>query len=206
MMRRLVHKLRRVSEQIQDRRLGIQTDEFHPQIDPAHPEFRGYAPTSYRDWRLIRPHVIAGPQSSFVDYGAGLGRVTILAAQLPFRCVIGVEFSADLVERATANVKRAQTFLRSPVKLVCIDAAAFEVPDDASTLFFANPFAGSILSSVVERARASYAKCPRCLRLVCTVPEQSAFEQGISSVGWIKLIRHFVLTNRRRCMIYEPQT
>jgi SAM-dependent methyltransferase len=197
--------LRRISEQIQDRRLGIQTFEFHTQIDPAHPEFRGYAPTSYRDWRLIRPHVIGSPQSSFIDYGAGLGRITILAAQLPFRRVIGVEFSADLVERAATNVKCAQKFLRSPVKLVCIDAAAFEIPDDASTLFFANPFTGSILASVLERVRASYAKCPRPVRLVCTVPEQSAFEQGISSLGWIKLTRHFVLTGPRRCMIYEPQ-
>jgi SAM-dependent methyltransferase len=185
--------------------LGIQTFEFHTQIDPAHPEFRGYAPTSYRDWRLIRPHLIVNPQSSFIDYGAGLGRVVILAAQLPFRCVIGVEFSADLVQRAIANVKAARTLLRSPVNVVCIDAAAFEIPDDASTLFFANPFAGSILASVLERVRASYAKCPRPLQLVCTVPEQSAFEEGIFLVGWIKLTRQFVLSGPRRCMIYEPR-
>jgi SAM-dependent methyltransferase len=204
-MRRLVHKLRRISEQIQDRRLGIQTFEFHTQIDPAHPESRGYSPTTYRDWRLMRPHIVADPHASFIDYGAGLGRVTILAASLPFRCVIGVEFSADLVDRANANVKRAHSSLRSPVKILCIDAAAVEVPNDASTLFFANPFAGSILASVLGRVRASYATQPRPIRLICSVPAESAFEQGIASVGWLKLTRHFVLTNPRRCMIFEPR-
>jgi SAM-dependent methyltransferase len=204
-MGRLINKLSRIGEELQDRRLGIQTIEFHTQIDPARPEFRGYAPTSYRHWRLIRPHVAAGPQSSFIDYGAGLGRVTILAAQLPFRCVFGIEFSADLIERANANLKCARASLRSPVKLVCIDAADFEIPDDASTLFFFNPFAGSILASVLERVGASYAARPRSMQLICSVPEESAFEQGICSVGWLKLARHFVLTDQRRCMICEPQ-
>jgi SAM-dependent methyltransferase len=200
----LIHKLQRISEQVQDWRLGIRTFEFHTQIDPTRPESRGYMPTSYRDWRLMKPYVLAGPQSSFIDYGAGLGRVTILAAQFVFRCVIGVEFSPSLVERARANVTSARAALRSPIKFVCVDAGAFEMPDDASTLFFNNPFAGSVLVSVLEQVRASCARRPRSLRLICTVPEHSAFEQEISAVSWLELTRHYALTGGRRCMIFEP--
>jgi hypothetical protein len=90
-MKRAIHYLRRLDERFQEWRLGIDTDEWHAVIDPEHPDRRGYSPTSYRGWRIIRRHIFVHGRSAFIDYGAGLGRVTILAALLPFSRVIGVE-------------------------------------------------------------------------------------------------------------------
>jgi len=42
--------------------------------------------------------------TTFVDLGAGMGRVVLLAARRPFRAVIGVEISPALVEIARENL------------------------------------------------------------------------------------------------------
>jgi hypothetical protein len=38
---------------------------------------------------------------TFTDFGSGEGRVLLIAAGLPFRAVVGVEFSAELNEIAS---------------------------------------------------------------------------------------------------------
>src|SRR5262249_55931331 len=161
----MMHLLRRLEERVQEYRFNITTAEWHPVVDVADPERRGYSPTSYADWRIIsrllRP---VDPSSTFIDYGAGLGRVTLLATRLGFKQVIGIDFSEDLVARAKANLRAAQAYLRSPAIILVADAASFEPPADSSVLFFHNPFAGSILASALERIRTSYDACPRPLR------------------------------------------
>jgi hypothetical protein len=88
--------------------------------------------------------------------------------------------------------------------MVIADASAFEIPKDASTLFFHNPFAGSILSSVLENARRSHCSHPRVFQIICNLPEQSAFENEITSVEWLKLNEGFLLSGRRKCLIFSP--
>ena len=43
-------------------------------------------------------------QLSFVDYGAGKGRVLLLAAQHPFAAVGGIEFAEELHDDAAMNI------------------------------------------------------------------------------------------------------
>jgi hypothetical protein len=103
---RLKNRIHLIRERAADRRLGIEANEHHPQHDPGRPEFRGYAPTRHCDWRIIERYIEARPDIAFVDYGSGLGRSTILAALLPFSRSIGVEFDANLVRRANADLAR----------------------------------------------------------------------------------------------------
>jgi SAM-dependent methyltransferase len=202
-MKRAINYLRRLDERFQEWRLGIDTDEWHAVIDPDHPDRRGYSPTKYRDWRIIRRHIFVNGESAFIDYGAGLGRVTILAALLPFSRVIGVEVSPHLVRRAHDNIRNVRGLLRTRIEMVIADASTFEIPKDASTLFFHNPFAGSILSSVLENARRSHCSHPRLLQIICNVPAQSAFENEITSVKCLKLKEDFLLSDRRKCLIFS---
>jgi SAM-dependent methyltransferase len=134
------------------RAIGIETLSLIRSIQSV----RGYSPTSYADWRIIprqlRP---VDPLSTFIDYGAGLGRVTLLATRLGFKQVIGIDFSEDLVAKATANLRAAQAHLRSPAIIMVADAASFEPPADSSVLFFHNPFAGSILAGALEKIKMS---------------------------------------------------
>ena len=55
-------------------------------------------------WRATE--LAAPPEDySFIDLGAGMGRGMLLAAQMPFREVIGVELHPDLAEVAQKNIK-----------------------------------------------------------------------------------------------------
>jgi SAM-dependent methyltransferase len=44
-------------------------------------------------------------EHSYVDLGSGKGRTLFVAAELPFREVIGVEFSGVLHDQACANIR-----------------------------------------------------------------------------------------------------
>src|SRR5262245_1804746 len=102
----LTRSLRRLEELTQDYRFNIRTAEWHSVIDPANPERRGYSPTSYADWRIISKRLMpVDPSSTFIDYGAGMGRVAVLAARLGYKQVIGIDFSEDLVAKGMANVR-----------------------------------------------------------------------------------------------------
>jgi hypothetical protein len=203
MLSRLRHRVDRLDELLDDWPLGIQTTEWHQQLDPSRPDFRGYSPTSYRDWRTIKRYL--KPSGTFIDYGAGLGRVTILAAVLPYSRVIGVELNSDLVRRGNDNINRARPRLRCPTSLMCADATTFEVPDDVAVLYFANPFAGRVLRGVLTNINDSLRRTPRPMQIVCNLPKESAFEKEISTVDWLTLLKRSVLSSgQRKLLLFAP--
>lgn len=201
-MGRLTHYAHRAHEIFNERRLGIATAEIHEVLDSARPDFRGYGPTSYRAWNAIRTHIVASRHSSFIDYGAGLGRVTALAARLPFRRVIGIELDRDLAKRGNANLLRARGLI-AQASIICVDATKFDVPPDASTFFFCNPFTGPTLAAVINRVNGTLIAHPRPAQFVCNLPEVSVFEQEIKAVSWLRLRETFPLSDRRKCLILE---
>jgi SAM-dependent methyltransferase len=190
-------RMNQIDEFANERWLGISTNEHHPQHDTNRPDFRGYSPTSYRDWRVIRRHL--APQGSFIDYGAGLGRVTILAARLPFSRVIGVDLDYSLVERGNQNIRCARG-LKCPAEILCCDATDFYIPSDASTLYLANPFSGDVLAAVLANVR----RLGRNISLVCNLPRSSGFEHEIRKVSWLALQTNIGLSDGRKCLIYAP--
>jgi SAM-dependent methyltransferase len=204
MLRQLAYYTRRIGEIVPERFLGIHTAEYHEQLDEKRPDFRGHMPTSYRDWRRIRPLLNAGKSCCFVDYGAGLGRVAVLAAQLSYAEIIGVELDAELARQANVNIARAR-FLRAPAHVICADATTFELPRNSASLFFCNPFAGGVLRSVLDRTVHSYRNNPRRLQLICNLPSESAFETGIESDTRFRRTNQIALTDHRKCLVFEPQ-
>lgn len=114
----------------------------HPQRikDSSHGLTTGYAPTFDRDWRIIRRHLT--PRGSFVDYGAGLGRVTILAAHLPFDRVVGIELDADLVKRGNNTSAPRGNWNAMPKSSARTQRRSqFRMTPQCCT--FNNPFSGS---------------------------------------------------------------
>ena len=110
---------------------------------------------------------------TFVDYGAGKGRVLMLAAEHPFRAVIGVEFSPELCEVANANLdKLSSAAVRAGrVECVCADAAAYLPPSTPLVCYFYNPFGPTVLQAVIDRLAASMREQPREIFLVYVHPE-----------------------------------
>lgn len=101
--------------------------------------------------------------ATFVDLGSGKGRAVLLAAELPYKRVVGVEFSRELTEIARGNLERYPRGLvrARAVEFVCADAAEFSCPATPIVLYLYNPFNVEIMRRVAANVTASLRALPR---------------------------------------------
>ena len=85
----------------------------------------------------------------FVDLGSGKGRVLLMAAQLPFRRVIGVEIAEELIQCARCNIDGFPQELKAPIELVHENAADFCFPQEPTILFMFNPYDETVMKPVI---------------------------------------------------------
>jgi SAM-dependent methyltransferase len=112
---------------------------------------------------VIRAALDALPRLSnatFIDLGCGKGRPLLVAAERPFREVIGVDLSPELaaIARSNAAIMGARHSGRASIRVVVGDAASYPLPSGDVVLFLYNPFGASLIAEVVaavERALAS---------------------------------------------------
>jgi len=120
------------------------------------------APSVFRSilvrWRRCRP-LAPIDEFTFVDLGAGMGRALLLAAEYPFRAVIGVELHPALARIGRKNLAlwRAAGRERAPMRIVCRDAAEFELPQGPSVAFLFNPFGAPVLRRMLANWSRRYA-------------------------------------------------
>jgi SAM-dependent methyltransferase len=113
------------------------------------------APSVFRGmiarWRRLKP-LAPIDEFTFIDLGAGLGRAMLLAAEYPFRAVLGVEFNPTLARSGRRNLAqwRASGRARAPMRIVCRDAAELELPAGPCVAFLFNPFNGPVLRRVLQ--------------------------------------------------------
>ena len=113
-----------------------------------------------RRWRETLPAVSGRIEGySFIDVGAGKGRALLLAAELPFRKVIGVELSEELVRISQQNVARWTRIEKPKVKIRVLqqDAANFRWPRTPLLVYLYNPFACSLVAQLAENLAAAAA-------------------------------------------------
>jgi SAM-dependent methyltransferase len=123
--------------------------------------YSAIAPSVFRAmcarWRDTLADPVRGPAAySFVDIGAGKGRALLLASQIPFRKLIGVELSAELARIAQTNVDRWQSARRmggsrSTIHVLHQDALQFCWPRTSLLVFLYNPFACELVEQLLER-------------------------------------------------------
>jgi hypothetical protein len=109
---------------------------------------------------------------TFVDYGAGKGRVLLLASEHPFAAVGGIEFAEELHDDAIMNIAqypRSRMQCRN-VECVLEDASALGPPDGESVHYFFNPFSREVFAEVLHNLVVSYRKRPRRLYLILVDP------------------------------------
>jgi SAM-dependent methyltransferase len=126
--------------------------------------YSAIAPSVFQEackrWRETLPTVSGRVEAySFVDVGAGKGRALLLAAELPFRKVIGVELSEELSRIAQKNVARWTRVVRpkSKIRVVQGDAAKFRWPRTPLLVYLYNPFACSLVAQMAESLAAAAA-------------------------------------------------
>ena len=91
------------------------------------------------------------PQATFVDIGAGMGRAMILAAQYPFKQVLGIELSPGLYEVAKENLAtvRGRDMRCRDVRLSHADARIANYPPGDLVVFLFNPFDADALRTTL---------------------------------------------------------
>lgn len=88
---------------------------------------------------------------SFIDYGSGKGKAMLIAADYPFREIVGIEFSPTLHKIAETNCR----IYRSPhqrcftIRPLLADARTFELPPGDLVCFLFNPFDRDTLRQVL---------------------------------------------------------
>jgi SAM-dependent methyltransferase len=167
-----------------DRTLGIDTGGEitgkHLMTPPGSAAAKGYAGTPPEiAERLIGWVVDRARGFTFIDYGAGKGRVLLIAARHPFERVVGIELSEPLIRIASANV--AAYRLRHPelcaIELIQADALDYVLPQTPCVLFFYDPFEAGLMARIGQKVRESFIANPRKLFIIYYSPAYpDAFE------------------------------
>ena len=99
----------------------------------------------------------------FVDFGSGKGRMLFLAAELPFRRILGVEYSSylhDIAERNIGSYRSPHQRCRNLASLN-MDAATFDFPRENLVLYFFSPFRRPVMEPIIRSLDDSLGACPR---------------------------------------------
>jgi SAM-dependent methyltransferase len=146
-----------------------------------------------RRWRETLPAVSGKIEAySFVDVGAGKGRALLLASELPFRKVIGVELSEELAHNAQRNVARWNRVARPKAKIRVMrqDALEFQWPRTPLLVYLYNPFACSLIAQMAEGLAASAASGSGLVDLLYVNPTctDTLTSQGLFTRLWTECI------------------
>ncbi|HWH94462.1 MAG TPA: class I SAM-dependent methyltransferase, partial [Baekduia sp.] len=161
-----------------DEQLGVDTSgivrlhelSFESENKELGSRYEATSPESFE--RVMSQLELGDRELTFVDLGAGKGRALLLASRLPFRRLVGVEFSPELTAIGQRNVEAWRQ--RHPdcpdIELVCQDATTYEFPDEPLLVYMYNPFEAPVLLEVLANLRASLQRSPRPVMLVSITP------------------------------------
>ena len=148
-----------------DKRYGLDTGGYISKRDllTGHPHdayLTGYsavAPSVFRQMCRRWTDTLASRSRvqafSFVDVGAGKGRALLLASELPFRKVIGVELSKELAHTAAQNIEKwkQERRARVPIRVVHQDILDFRWPRTPLAVYLYNPFEREMMEYLIDR-------------------------------------------------------
>jgi len=146
---------------------GVDTEAIMPrgEMGDESPSrrFLVFAPTKPKMfYRLIDSLHINYSDFTFIDIGAGKGRVLLMASRYPFRRIVGVEFVPEFCEIARKNCETCGC----PAEIHCMDATQYVFPDGPLVVYMFNPFGIEPMRQLAQRLEQSLASRPRPVYLV----------------------------------------
>jgi SAM-dependent methyltransferase len=162
-------RVRRRMDKAFDEKYGVDTgglipvgalDAVGPHVEQA-VHYGAMFPEPFREVMAQLP--IDYEQSLFVDFGSGKGRAVLLASELPFKKIVGVEFSPRLTEIAEANCRkwRSASQKSRAIELLCMDALDYDIPPLPAVLYFYNPFDEELMWRISGKIERSLVEAPR---------------------------------------------
>ena len=124
---------------------------------------------------------------TFIDLGSGKGRTLLLAAEFPFRRIVGVELVPELHHVAQRNIAAIPEEIRKgrDIELICADARAYVFPPEPIFLYLFNPLPAAAVQQVIENLRRSLENHPRPVRVVYNHP---TWEQVLTDAPFLRKI------------------
>lgn len=113
---------------------------------------------------------IDGSQFTFIDIGSGKGRALLVAAEYPFRRVIGVELLPELNSVAEENIRRLAKKACGEMQSIWGDAVEFVFPAEPLVVFLFNPLPEAGLRKVMGNLEESLRKQPRPVYVIYANP------------------------------------
>jgi len=132
----------------EDRKRGVNTQQNFELADLGISSHLGnkYQPVGYRRLKkILKLATSINPKSTFVDVGCGLGRPILVALELGFQRVIGVDISNELIEICKKNFGVNS----NKIKLFCCDIDDYVFPEGDLTIFLFNPFGKDRLAKLL---------------------------------------------------------
>lgn len=142
-------------------------------VGPFENEAQRYEPTH---WGVLEDMLLGidfqPERFTFVDLGAGKGRVLCVASAWPFERIVGVELSEDLAAAARHNVRKLSAEWQKCRKIEVVhgDAAAYALPSTPLFVYLFNPFGAAVLAHVLDRIQASFDAAPREIYVLYYMP------------------------------------
>jgi SAM-dependent methyltransferase len=153
--------------------------------------YSAVAPSVFREacrrWRETLPSSARAEAYTFVDVGAGKGRALLLAGELPFRKVIGVELNEKLACIAQRNVAlwSAVARPRAKIRIMRSDALKFRWPRPPLFVYLNNPFECELIEQLAKSIAEAAASGPGLVDLIYVNP---ACADTLTRNGNVKLL------------------
>lgn len=121
---------------------------------------------------------------TFIDLGSGKGRSLLMAADHPFRRILGVEFMPNLHRAAERNISQQPLVRRHlrQMESTCMDARDFSFPIEPTVRYLFNPFSEPVFATVLTNVRSSLADNPRPFFVAYRDPE---YEHLLKNCTWL---------------------
>jgi Putative methyltransferase len=143
---------------------------------------------------------IDASQFTFVDIGSGKGKVMFMAADLPFKRVVGIEYALGLHEVAVRNITayRSATQKCHDIEAMHGDALQYSLPPGPVLLFTFNALSKEIMREMMIKLDLdAAANRDRPLFFIYTnlrkVAEVGAAFDGLPNLRTIRRTRNFVV-------------
>lgn len=177
-----------------DRRFGTDTagridpQELRIEDAAAREAARVYlaSPPGVTRWGLLNAGVDPR-QFTFVDIGCGKGRVLLVASELPFRAVHGVDISGDLCAIARKNLEIYPRRVCRDVHVHHQDAMSFTFPPGDLLVHFYHSFAVELFVELLQRLDPSSRRV--VIAYLLYQSDVASVKTELARIPWLTLAR-----------------
>ncbi len=139
--------------------------------------YQGVPPRMFRVLMAAVPAHFA--RGTFVDLGCGKGRALVMAAELGYRRLLGVDLDAELVAVCRTNLARIRSRSRwEHAEVRSEDATRVQLPTGGCVVFLYNPFRGETFSRVAANLAKHAAESGNAVWVVYVNPLELGALEG----------------------------